>query len=230
MVKIGGLHRFSLLDYPGKMAAVVFTQGCPFRCPFCHNPSLVLPKDFSPPLSIEDFFSFLKKRREQLQGVVISGGEPTIQKNLKSFFEEIKALGYLVKLDTSVISPEVLKLLLSKKLIDYVAMDIKAPLQKYSQVTKVPHDNEAIKKSIQLLLNSKISFEFLSTILPSLHSKNDILEMAKTIEGAPLYVLQTFRPDQTLDHQFKEKLPFSKAEMLLLKKDIEQYVSKCSIR
>ena len=151
---IGGLKKTSLLDYPDKISAIVFTQGCNFRCGYCHNPNLLKPNQQEDIYSVDVFFDFLKKRVGKLDGVVITGGEPTLQKDLIPFVEHIKSLGFLVKLDTNGSNPQVLEELLNNKLIDYVAMDIKAPLEKYSQVVGVDIDIEKVQKSINLLFNS----------------------------------------------------------------------------
>lgn len=134
-MQIGGLQKFSLLDYPGKISAVVFTQGCNFRCPYCHNPELVDPARYQECLPEEEIFSFLETRRGKLEAVTVTGGEPTLQKSLAPFLRRIKDMGFLVKLDTNGSRPDVLEELLRQKLIDYIAMDIKAPLEKYEAVT-----------------------------------------------------------------------------------------------
>lgn len=229
-MKIGGLQRFSLIDFPKKISAVVFTQGCLFRCPFCHNPSLVLQEQFGPSLSIEEVLSFLTLRKNQIDGVVISGGEPTIQPLLEDFIRKVKTLGLAIKLDTSGICPEVLEYLLQENLLDYVAMDIKAPLDKYAEIVGVKIDTAKIAKSITLLKNSSIDYEFRSTILPSLHTKEDILAMGKLVSGAMRYVLQTFSPEITLDQTLKTAKGFSPNEMEELAQLIRPFVKECSFR
>lgn len=189
---IGGWQRFSLIDFPGKIAAVLFTQGCPFRCIFCHNEILVEPKKFQDVIPNEDIFSFLKSRKNQLQGVVISGGEPTLHDDLDDFILKIKDMGFAIKLDTNGLFPKKLKPLIDKKLVDYIAMDIKAPLEKYEAIIGVKIDIENIKESISLIINSNLNHEFRTTVLPSFHSKEDVINMAKLIKGSQLYVLQKF--------------------------------------
>jgi len=153
-MKIGGLQKFSLLDYPGKISAVIFTQGCNFRCAYCHNPELVDPERFQACIPEEEVFAYLKKRRGLLEAVTVTGGEPTIQKGLIPFIRRIKAMGYLVKLDTNGSMPEVLEELIRQKLIDYIAMDIKAPLEKYEDVIGVPVNWEIIRQSIDVIKES----------------------------------------------------------------------------
>lgn len=230
-MKIGGLLRTSLIDFPKKISAVVFTQGCSFRCPFCHNPSLVLSEQFGPSLSAEEVLLFLSKRKKQLDGVVISGGEPTLQEGLDPFIQEIKKLGLAVKLDTSGANPDVLEHLLKQDLLDYVAMDIKAPLDKYEIATGSKKTDPAkILKSIRLLLNSSIDYEFRSTLLPLLHSKEDILSMAKLISGARLYVLQSFLPKITLNKDYEKAKRYTQEELEEFSKMVLPYVKECKVR
>ena len=151
---IAGLQKSSLIDYPEKIACIVFTQSCNFRCGYCHNPELFEQR--KPLISTEAFFEFLKTRQNKLDGVVITGGEPTLQKDLNEFISEIKNLGFLVKLDSNGTNPNIIENLINKNLIDYVAMDIKAPLNKYEQITNTKVNTENIKKSINLILNSNI--------------------------------------------------------------------------
>ena len=191
-MKIGGLQRFSLIDYPGKVSAVIFTQGCNFRCPFCHNPQLVIPRKFEPALSHEMIFSFLRKRKNQLQGIVITGGEPTCHDDLLDFVVRIKKMGFLVKLDTNGSNPLILSALLSRKLIDYVAMDIKAPLHKYESLAGVAIHLEDIRKSIDLLMTSGIDYNFRTTVVPGLLDEKDLLDISILIKGSKHYVRQEF--------------------------------------
>ena len=170
-MKIAGLQKVSLIDYPGKIAAVVFTQGCNLRCGYCHNPALVYPESFSAPYPLQDIFDFLKSRRNRLEGVVVTGGEPTFQADLTDFLKTIKAIGYSVKLDTNGTRPLVLKELIAQGLVDYIAMDIKAPLTKYAQVCGGFVDTENIAESITLLENSGIDHHFRTTF-----DKNNLLE------------------------------------------------------
>lgn len=229
MIRIGGLQKLSLIDYPGKLSAVIFTQGCPFRCLYCHNPSLVIPEKFTAPIGEEELFGFLKSRRGKLEGVVISGGEPALQQGLCEFLSRIKELGFAIKLDTSGILPDVISDLLAKKLLDYIAMDIKAPFSRYEKVTAQGADIGAIRKSIEILKSAAPDYEFRSTLVPSLHSLEDVEEMAKMIEGAKRYVLQNFQPKVTLDPALKQK-NFSLEQMELYRQTAAKYTRICSIR
>ena len=192
MLRIGGLQKFSLIDYPGKVAAVVFTQGCDFRCPFCQNVDLVLPEKFSELISEETVLNFLKQRQGQLQGVVVTGGEPTIQKDLGVFLSKIKALGFLVKLDTNGNNPEVVKDLLDKKFVDYLAMDIKVPLEKYDEAAGIVVDKEKINKSIDLIINSGVDYQFRTTVLKALVEEDDLKNICALIKDTKKYTLQKF--------------------------------------
>ena len=159
-MKIGGLQRISLIDYPGKICAIVFTQGCNFRCPYCHNPELVDPRQYGPAVKEEDVLSFLEKRKGKLEAVAVTGGEPMIQKNLDRFLEKVKGMGYLIKVDTNGSKPEVLEKVIRRRLVDYLAMDIKGPLERYAQIASVKVDTSKISRSIELITSSEIDHEF----------------------------------------------------------------------
>jgi pyruvate formate lyase activating enzyme len=227
---IGGFQKFSLIDFPQKIAALIFTQGCPFLCHFCHNPELVLKNQFSSSIKESNILDFLKKRKNQLDAVVITGGEPAIQKDLIDFIKKIKDLNYLVKLDTNGIYPHVIKDLLNKNLIDYIAMDIKAPLEKYKLITQKNIDTNLIVESINLILSSYIDYEFRTTLVKNLHQFEDIEKITKLIKNAKLYILQKFISKITLNPNFSKYLPFSEHEMFLMKKTSEKYVKKCLIK
>ncbi len=192
MLRIGGLQKFSLIDFPGKMAAVIFTQGCDFRCPFCHNPDLVLPEKFTETISEKEILEFLEKRQDQLEGVVITGGEPTLQNGLGIFLRKIKDLGYSIKLDTNGNNPEVLQGLIEEKFIDYIAMDIKAPLEKYSQVAGVQIDQSKIKQSVDLILNSGLDYQFRTTVIKPFLNDQDLSDISSFLQRAKCYKLQLF--------------------------------------
>jgi len=162
-MKIGGFQRFSLIDYPAKISAIIFTQGCNFRCPYCHNPELVDPKLFTSAIDEDLILSFLRKRVGKLDGVVITGGEPLLQHDLIEFIKKVKEMGYLIKLDTNGSYPEKLERLLD--LIDYIAMDIKAPLEKYHDVVRTDVCTEKIMESITIILNGDIDYEFRTTVV-----------------------------------------------------------------
>ncbi len=225
-MEIGGLEKSTLIDYPAKVACTVFLIGCNFRCPFCYSSELVLPEKIKsqPRISEKEFFDFLKKRKRLLEGVVVCGGEPTLNKDLPDFIKKIKKLGYRVKLDTNGSNPEMLEELIKKKLLDYVAMDIKAPKEKYYKATGVKVYIKKIQKSIDILKRGKVDYELRSTILPKIHTKEDIVNMAKWIRNTKLYYLQQFRPEKTIDPEYENCKPFSQKEIESIRKECNKYV------
>lgn len=199
---IAGLQKNSLIDYRGKVAAVVFVPFCNFNCFYCHN-RILLENDPGKikyrPTETEDFFHFLEKRTGLLQGVVITGGEPTLHKDLGEFIDRVRLLGYPVKLDSNGYKPEVLEDLISEGKLDSIAMDIKGPVLKYSEICGVAVDIDKIRRSITLIMNSGLDYEFRTTVPPGF-SHDDIKKTVKLVEGGNLYVLQQFRkPENTGD-------------------------------
>ncbi len=229
---IGGFQKFSLIDYPEKICAIIFTQGCNFRCPYCHNPELVDPRKFTSPISEKEIFSFLETRKSQLDAVEVTGGEPTLQKDLLDFLKRIKEMGFLVKLDTNGSLPNIIQEALEKKVVDYLAMDVKAPLEKYQTVTASKVDPAKIKESIHLIMKSGLDYEFRTTVIESLLTNEDIIEIARLISGAKLYVLQEFVATKTLQKEFIKKKSKTTEELEKLRHLIlqHQYVGRCIIR
>ena len=191
-MRIQGLQRLTLLDFPERTACTVFTAGCNFRCPFCHNASLVVDIPTEADVSEEEFFSFLKKRQGILDGVCVSGGEPLLQPGIVEFIRKIKELGYAVKLDTNGSFPDKLKDLVGKGLVDYVAMDIKSGCSSYSSCCGCDIPMDSILESIALLKEHPIPYEFRTTVVSELHSEEDMLEIGNMIQGASKYFLQSF--------------------------------------
>ncbi len=230
---IAGLQKLTLVDYPGKLACTVFLAGCNFRCPWCYNPELVLPekieKGFKMPT--KDFFDFLKFRTSLLDGVVVCGGEPTLNKDLPLFCQRIKKMGYLIKLDTNGSNPEMIKDLINQKLVDYIAMDIKAPKEKYKQATGSKVDIKQIQKSIDILKKGKVYYEFRTTIIPGLLGKEDIIKIVHWIGPAKKYYLQNFQGERdTINSEFKGKNPYLKEYLLDIKKVISPFFEICEVR
>ncbi len=187
----GGIQKLTLLDFPGAVACILFTKGCNFRCPFCHNSSLV--NSSQPDITQEEILAFLKKRQGILEGVCITGGEPLIHPDLPLFIKKVKALGYKVKLDTNGSFPQSLNELLNENLLDYVAMDVKNSFPKYPLTTGCENINtQDIEKSIALLLENRVPYEFRTTVTNELHTKEDILSVASLIKGAEKYFIQNF--------------------------------------
>ena len=228
-VLIGGLKKSSLLDYPDKISAIVFMQGCNFNCGYCHNPGLLNSKEEVH--TITSFFEFLEKRKNKLDGVVISGGEATLQQDLIPFIQKIKQMGFLVKLDTNGSKPHVLDELVQKKLVDYIAMDIKAPFEKYSFVTRVNIDIDDIKRSIEIVMNSNIDYEFRTTILSSQLSFNDFEKIGEMIKGAKKYYLQKFEVQSEInDSTLKLEETYSACEFEKIKEIMKKYVQFVDVR
>lgn len=192
-MNICGFEKFSLVDYDNYVTCTVFTKGCNFVCPFCHNSSLVLKDKFAENIPEEDVFSYLQKRKGMVDAVCVSGGEPTLQPDLKDFIKKVKSMGFRVKLDSNGTKPELLKELIDEKLVDYVAMDIKNSLGKYAQTVGLNTINlNPITKSIELLKNSGIDYEFRTTLIKEYHTQSDIEQIAELIKGAKNYALQKF--------------------------------------
>lgn len=190
---ISGLNKTTLLDYPGRVAATVFTGGCNFRCPFCHNAGLVLSPLMQENYTIDEVLAFLKKRKRVLSGVCITGGEPTIQQDLPDFLKQIKELGFAIKLDTNGSHPKVLKELLDRKLIDAVAMDIKNSPDAYAHTIGVEAvDLYPIRESVILLKSAPVELEFRTTVVRELHTLENLQKICEWIEGSPNYFLQMF--------------------------------------
>lgn len=226
---IAGLQKLTLIDYPGKLATTVFLAGCNFSCPWCYSRELVLPEEIKkqPKVSEKELFSFLKERQGLLEGAVICGGEPTINNDLPKFIKKIKKLGYAVKLDTNGSNPKMLKDLIDKKLIDYVAMDIKLPKEKYSKLySKIKN----IEESIEILKKSKIDHEFRTTVIPTVLKKEDVLKIAEWISPASKYYLQNFRPEKTIDPKFEKIKPYPDKYLSEIQKAISPFFEVCEIR
>lgn len=192
-MRICGLQKLAMVDYPGKLAATVFTGGCNLRCPFCHNAPLVTRLEESEEWSETAVLEFLSTRVNLLDGVVLSGGEPLLQSGVEDFLHRIRALGFSIKLDTNGCYPDALASILEAGLVDYVAMDIKNRLEKYSEIVGVPgFDTAPVEESVRLLRNSSVDFEFRTTMVREFHAPDDILAIGRWLEGSPRYFLQNF--------------------------------------
>lgn len=243
---IGGLEKFSLIDYPGHLAAIVFTSGCNFRCHFCYNPMLVEPGRISSTddeekgrslgtglnqIQESDLFEFLQTRVGKIDAVVVTGGEPTLHRDLPEFIKKIKDLGFKVKLDTNGTNPQALKNLLEQNLIDYIAMDIKGPFEKYDLVVGAQINKDDLVETISLIMNSGLPYEFRSTIVPGLHEIDDIAKMGEMIKGARKWFLQPFKSDvELVNNAFKNANSFSDADMAKMKEIGKSYVDYCEVR
>jgi len=228
---IGGFQRFSLIDYPDKICAIVFTQGCNFRCPYCHNPELVDTKrSANVGLKEHEILAFLDKRKGKLNAVTITGGEPLLQHGLTTFLSAIKRLGYLVKLDTNGSFPSRLEKIIQSKSVDYIAMDIKTSLDKYNQVIQRKIDTRKILDSIRLIMDSGLYYEFRTTAVKALFEKDDFYKIGQLIKNARLYVLQRFVPSKTLDDTFLDMKSCTDEELDCFKEIMEGFVQRCIMR
>lgn len=233
-MNIGGLQKSTLIDYPGHIACTVFLSGCNFRCPWCYSPEIVLSEKIKDKsiISSDSFFSFLDKRKGLLDGVVVCGGEPTINKELPNFLKEIKKRNFKIKLDTNGSNPLVIESLLKLNLLDYIAMDVKAPLRKedYSRVAGVDIIIENIKDSIEIIKNSGIDYEFRTTIVPLFHRKEDIIEIAKQISPAEKYYLQNFRAEKNIDPKLTKIKPYSDSFIKEIREEVKGFFKFCETR
>lgn len=228
---LGGYQKLTLIDYPGKLATTVFTVGCSLRCPFCHNPELVLRSQFVVQGDLEkEFFAFLKKRKGKLEGVCITGGEPLIQADIINFIQKIKRRGFAVKLDTNGTRPDILKKIIDGKIVDYIAMDIKNRPEKYAATTGIKGDMERIRLSVQMIMRSRIPYEFRTTVVPGLHVEADFLAIAEWISGAPKYYLQEYREMRILDPLLKKKTQGKTLDLAKIKKSIAKHFGQVGIR
>lgn len=245
MIKIKGLQKTTLLDYPGKVAAIIFVAGCNFRCPFCHNADLVLRPETLPTVTEKDFFIFLKNKRKLLDGIVVTGGEPTLYQDLPAFIKKIKKLGFLIKLDTNGTNPEMVDYLVKHRLIDYVAMDYKGPIRKYEKYTgqiqnsklKIQNYKSKLKKIIKILIKDGLDFELRTTVVPTLHNREDLIEMAKQFNNLTIeqsknikWFLQQFRPGQCLDKEFEKMKPYPKAFFDKVLPKLRKLIPKTELR
>ena len=202
---ISGFQKFSLSDFPGRISAILFARGCNFRCPFCHNPELVDPDRYSGLIDPEEILGFLQSRASRLQGVVITGGEPTLQQDLPVMVRRVKELGFRVKLDTNGSDPLMIERLLAQGMIDYFAMDVKAPPAAYGRITRVIGEPQKILSSIELIKSSGIEHEFRTTYVPSLLSADEVAAIAKLVAGSR-FILQRYRSSsKLLDPEIMEK-------------------------
>ncbi len=231
-MKIVGIHKNSTVDYPGKLSAVAFTPGCNMNCFYCHNRSIICEDGQKNLIDPNEFLNILKKRKNFLEGVVISGGEPTIQADLDDYIFRIKQMGYPVKLDTNGTNPRVIKELFNKRLIDYIAMDIKAPFDKYPQVCGADIPMQNIEESIAFIMAGEIDYEFRTTFVPQL-SEKDGINIAKKIKGAKKYVLQQYRRPEVDGDFFDYRLlesPHSSDIMRGFSEQIRAYVQNFELR
>ena len=229
-IVITGLQKLTLLDFPGKVACTLFTKGCNMRCPFCHNASLVVRADEQQPYNNEELLAFLQNRFGLLDGVAITGGEPTLWPGLYDFIAEVKKIGYEVKLDTNGTHPEVIKKLVADKMVDYVAMDIKNCREKYGSTIGFDenYDLSPIDESIAFLMEGKIDFEFRTTVTKQYHTAEDIIKIGEWIRGNEKYFLQQFKDSGDIIGEGLSE--YNKEEMEALLDEIRHFVPNAQVR
>lgn len=233
-MKICGVSKLTLLDYPEHIACTIFTGACNFRCPYCHNPELVLHSEECGQIDEKEIYEFLESRKKRLEGICITGGEPTLQKDIITFIKNIKEKGYLVKLDTNGYMPEKLEEIIKSGYIDMVAMDIKNCKSEYAKTVGIKEEEFCIAKieqAVEIIKKSKIKHEFRSTIVKELHTRENIIDIAKWLNGDDMYFLQNFRENEELVcgksgifHSFEEN------ELKDILKDVRVYMSNARVR
>ncbi len=230
-MQIGGLQKLTLIDFPGKVAATVFLIGCNFKCPYCHNPELVDKKQIEnqPIIKESDFFKFLKERNGFLDGICITGGEPTIHSDLPKFIQKIKKIGFLIKLDTNGSNSEMLDGLVKNNLVDFIAMDIKTSILKYREVGAGNMISQ-VQKSIDIIKNSNKDYEFRTTVAPRIVDEKDIKEIGEWLGGSKKIVLQQFRPEKVLEPSFKDVRPYSLQELEKMVNILEPHIETVELR
>ncbi|MFA5258297.1 MAG: anaerobic ribonucleoside-triphosphate reductase activating protein [Opitutales bacterium] len=224
------MQKTSLIDFPGRVAAVVFTQGCNMRCPYCHNPSLVLPGKFEEPLDEAALFEFLERRKGRLDGVVISGGEPTVHRDLPDFIRRVRALGFDVKLDTNGSNPAMLAAMLAVDLLDYVAMDLKGDPGRYADFCGAAIPEASIRASVDMIIHSGVDHEFRTTAVPGMHTLEGLKALADLVQGADRYAVQVFRPGTCLNPDYCALAPYDMSEVSAAKAYFQARVKVFELR
>lgn len=230
-IPIKGWQKTSLIDYSPYTTSVLFLGGCNFRCNYCHNPDLVLNFNKIPDIDVNEVFEYLKSKKKWIDGVCITGGEPTMHKDLPLFISKFKEIGMKVKLDTNGSNPSMIKELIDKKLIDYIAMDIKTALEDYEKVAVVHIDKEKIKESVSLIKNSSVDYSFRTTVIPGLIGKREIFLISKWLEGAKRFCIQQFRTSKPLVNKELQKLkPYTKEELDEMALTAKPFFEKVEVR
>lgn len=226
-----GWMRTSLIDFPGRIATVLFVGGCNFRCPMCHNADLVVRAGELPDVPEEEVWAFLERRQGLIDGVVVTGGEPTLHKDLPAFLRRVREKGLAIKLDTNGYRPEVLRALVDEGLVDYVAMDVKAPPEKYALLSgRADLDLTRVEESIRILLEGRVDYELRTTVVPGWLDAEDVEAIARWIAGACRYVLQAFRPTRTLDPELERLPPCRPDRLEAMRPRVEPWVDELIVR
>jgi len=227
---IKGFQKLSLIEYPEKIAAIVFVGKCDFKCHFCYNIDLVKNYDKLPDIPEKEITDFLVTRKGLLDGIAITGGEPTVHKDLPEFIKKVKDMGFLVMLETNGSNPVILKELIDKKLVDYIAMDIKAPLEKYDDITGVKVNKKSIQESIDIIRNSGLDYEFRTTVIPKHFKEEDALVIGKWLKGSKKYFLQQFRPEKTLNEEYRKMESYPAEKLKELAEKMKPFFDSVKVR
>lgn len=238
-MKIAGYIKTSVIEWPEKIVSVIFVPGCNFRCPFCHNADLVKKHNLTF-IKEEEVFADLKRRKKWIDGVVISGGEPTLQKDLDSFLNRLRQMGLKTMVETNGSQPKIIAGLIDSKLLDYIAIDVKGPFEEYPKYTNLKSQRSNIESSIKLILNSGVDFEFRTTVVPGLHNERILIQMAKELKSLIndcksriknfSWFLQNFQPKNCLDPEFEKRKPFSQKEVQKFLKVVREIIPQVKIR
>ena len=227
---IKGFQKLSLIEYPGKISAIIWTGDCNFRCPFCYNRDIVLNYKKMKTIPGKEVIDFMSTRKSLLDAIAITGGEPTLQKDLPEFAKKIKDMGFLLMLETNGSNPRMIKELIDKKLVDYIAMDIKAPLKKYAKVTGRKVNKKNIQKSIDIIRNSGVDYEFRTTVIPKFFKKEDALVIGKWLKGSKNYYLQQFMSENTINKALKRVKPYPPEKLKEFAKLMKPYFKSVKVR
>ena len=227
-MKIGGIQKTSLIDYPNKVCAVFFASGCNFRCPYCYNPELVFNK--TKLINEKWIKNFLEKRKNLLDAILLTGGEITIQQDFIEFLKKIKKYGYLIGIETNGSKPDAIKKIIDHKVVDFIAMDIKSDLETYEKAAGAEIDKGKIKKSVELIKNSNIDYEFRTTVVPGLFDEETAIKIGEWLKQSKRYVLQQFRNEKKMiDKSFRKKKPYTAEDLKKFKKILELYITDVKI-
>ena len=233
-IVIKGFIKSSLIDWDGKIVSTLYVPYCNMRCPFCHNGGLLLNPERYQTIPIDEIKDFYKQRQDFMDGICLTGGEPCLYEDVLNFIEEFKEIGAMVKLDTNGTNPVIIEEAISKRIVDYIAMDIKAPLEfdAYSKASRLQSEKlfENVKESIKIIMSSDIDYEFRTTVVPGLHDKEDIKKIAEFIRGAKKYALQNFQPDDVLDKKLQKIKPYKKEVLEKIADDIRGSVESVIVR
>lgn len=231
VVRIKGIQGISLIDFPGKIASTLFTGGCNFRCPFCHNPELIESDSSTDDISYEEIIAKLKERKNFIEGICITGGEPLFSEDIIELIQLLKEETHLpVKIDTNGYNPDILEKIIKMRLADYFAMDIKTSLGKYYLAAGIDINPDRIKKSIDMIINSSVHHEFRTTCVPDIVDSNDIREIGSYIVGAERFALQQFRRDKTYKSEYEDKYPYKPEDIIKFKDILKQFIDIVDVR